>query len=422
MFRVKRRVDRSYDAADHAMSHPWNRRSAKSVAGFAVFLMGLSAAAGEPPGKAGSPPFELRDGDRVVLLGSGLIEQERRYGYLETRWRRRLPDGSMVFRNLGWAGDTVRGIARTSGFQNPEGFARLIKEVQDYKPTVLLIGYGTNESFEGAAGLAGFVEDYARLLAKLAPFKARVVLLSVTYQEDLGRPFPDPTAHNRDVDKYNLAIHRLAEANKLPYVELVWSMLAKKRAEPQKRLTTNGLQFNEYGSQVIAKTIEERLGLSMSRWAVKLDAAGTLIDAEGATVGNVVMAKDGIRFRAKDKMLAAGDGQYLKVVGLAAGEYVLKMDSKELLRASARDWGRGVTLVDDLLAADAEPLRQAIIANNELFYRRWRPFNDHSRHWGFIGGDGKLYDQEMAAQEKIIAERLQPRTHEYEIVRTGESK
>src|SRR5262249_18341734 len=275
---------------------------------------------------------------------------------------------------------------------------------------------------DGAAGLARFREDYAKLLAKLTPLKARVVLLAATHQEDLARPFPNPTAHNRDVDQYNLVIHRLADENKARFVDLDWSMAATKRAEPEKRLTTNGLELNEFGSHWIAKTIEERLGLPKRRWAVELNAAGALLNTEGASVDNLVATKDGIRFRAMDKMLAAGDGQYIKVVGLRGGEYALKMDGKELLRASARVWGSGFSFVDDMLAADAEPLRQAIVANNELFYRRWRPFNDHSRHWGFIGGDGKLYDQEMAAQEKLIAERSQPPAHQYEIVRTGESK
>ncbi len=372
---------------------------------------------GEPP-----PRFELRAGDRVVLLGSGVIEQERRYGYLETCLSRRVPEGSLVFRNLGWAGDTVRGIARTGGYQNPEGFARLAKEVQDYKPTVLFIGYGMNESFDGPAGLPGFREDYGKLLAKLAPLKARILLLSSTYQEDLGRPFPDPAAHNRDIDKYNSVIHKLAEEHKLPYVELAWTLLASKRAEPDKRLTTNGLQLNEAGSKLVARVIEDQLGLPMRRWRVELDAAGKVIASEGAKIDKVATTKEGIRLQATDRMLAAGDGQYLKVVGLPAGEYALKMDGKSLFKTSADNWQRGLVFVDDLMTADAEPLRQAIIVNNDLFYRRWRPFNDHSRHWGFIGGDGKLYDQEMAAQEKIIAERRRPRSHQYEVVRVGDAK
>src|SRR5947207_1725925 len=97
-----------------------------------IVLMQLATLAAAEPLR-----FALKPGDRVVLLGSGLIEQERRFGYLETRLSRRLVEGSLVFRNLGWAGDTVRGIARTSGFEEPEGFARVLKDVHDYKPTVI---------------------------------------------------------------------------------------------------------------------------------------------------------------------------------------------------------------------------------------------------------------------------------------------
>src|SRR5436305_6901105 len=102
-----------------------------------------------------APRFVLKDGDRVVFLGNGLIEQERLHGHLETRLTSRHPDARLVFRNLGWAGDTVRATARTGGYQNPDGLARLLKEVQDLKPTVLFLGYGMNESFAGAQRLAG---------------------------------------------------------------------------------------------------------------------------------------------------------------------------------------------------------------------------------------------------------------------------
>src|SRR5262245_10883657 len=226
-----------------------------------LFLLWLAAPIRAASADQRVPRFEIRSGDRVVFLGSGLIEQERRYGYLETRLSRRLPEGSLTFRNLGWAGDTVRGIARTDGFQNPAGFDRLLKEVQDWKPTVLFIGYGTNESFEGPAGLPGFRADYAKLLAKLAPLKARIVLLSPIYQEDLGRPFPDPAVHNRDVDKYVAVIRELAEKHKCTFVDLTHTVDDKKSRNLINSVTTNGLQLNETGSNLVARIIEDELGL-----------------------------------------------------------------------------------------------------------------------------------------------------------------
>src|SRR3954471_8263772 len=93
---------------------------------------------------AADEPFVLRDGDRVVLLGGGLIEQERLHGHVEARLTAGAGAASIPFRNLGWGGDTVRGVARTGGYQAPDGLARALKDTKDLRPTVLLLGYGMN--------------------------------------------------------------------------------------------------------------------------------------------------------------------------------------------------------------------------------------------------------------------------------------
>src|ERR1700694_3995806 len=72
--------------------------------------------------------FRLQQGDCVVLVGDALVEHEQFHGYLETRLVRHVQQGKVTFRNLGWSGDTVRGGARTSGYQNPEGMERLLRE------------------------------------------------------------------------------------------------------------------------------------------------------------------------------------------------------------------------------------------------------------------------------------------------------
>ena len=53
--------------------------------------------------------LELKDGDRVVLLGNTLIEREQRHGYWELALTIAYPDKNITFRNLGWSGDTVWG-------------------------------------------------------------------------------------------------------------------------------------------------------------------------------------------------------------------------------------------------------------------------------------------------------------------------
>jgi lysophospholipase L1-like esterase len=380
----------------------------------AVLLLLAPRAAAQPPGR-----FALRDGDRVVLLGNALVEHEQFHGHVETRLLRHFPKAKVTFRNMGWSGDTVRGDARTSGYQNPEGMGRLLREVRAQKPTVLFVGYGMNESFAGPAGLAGFVQGLGKLLDDLAPLKARVVLLSPSFHEDLGRPLPDPAGHNRDLEQYAAAVQKLAATRGLAFVDVFHPLVAAKKMNPGARFTTNGILLNSLGYTHVAAAVERQLGLPAAAWRVELDAAGKVVAADGARA----TADGPLRVRVEDARIPApGHAPVVRVAGLPAGTYTLKCDGGELLTAPAAALARGVPLDHGPFAADAEKLRLAVVARNALFDRRWRPFNDHSRHWGFIGGDFKLYDDEIAAQEAVIDRLRQAPPHVIEIVRKEGAK
>ena len=58
------------------------------------------------------PPFQLKDGDRVAFLGDTLIERMQEFNHLELRLTTAWPERHVIFRNLGWSGDTPRGISR----------------------------------------------------------------------------------------------------------------------------------------------------------------------------------------------------------------------------------------------------------------------------------------------------------------------
>src|SRR6266567_3605693 len=106
---------------------------------FPAALAALTLAA--PP--EAPKPFEFKDGDRIVWIGNTLVEREQRYGYWETLLTLRHPDRKVIFRNLGWSGDTVWGEAR-AGFDTPkEGFRRLVEHTLALKPTVIVLGYGS---------------------------------------------------------------------------------------------------------------------------------------------------------------------------------------------------------------------------------------------------------------------------------------
>src|SRR5438552_15323326 len=78
--------------------------------------------------------FELRDGDRVALLGDTFIEREQSYGYMEFVLITQFSERNVIFRNLGWSADTPLGVSR-AGFDSPEkGFDRVKEQLAALKP------------------------------------------------------------------------------------------------------------------------------------------------------------------------------------------------------------------------------------------------------------------------------------------------
>jgi hypothetical protein len=59
----------------------------------AILLTSLFALASLP---AATPPFELRDGDRVLFIGDTFFEREVDYGHIETRLTAAFPDRNVI--------------------------------------------------------------------------------------------------------------------------------------------------------------------------------------------------------------------------------------------------------------------------------------------------------------------------------------
>src|SRR6266540_5885831 len=116
-------------------------------------LLLLAALNGLLPGRCAAQNtnvFELREGDRVVLVGDTLIERERNHAEIEFVLTTHFPDRNVTFRNLGWSADTPEGQSRV-GFDHskpPEAwFEQLTNSIAQLKPTVVFLGYGMANSF-----------------------------------------------------------------------------------------------------------------------------------------------------------------------------------------------------------------------------------------------------------------------------------
>ena len=207
------------------------------------------------------PPLQLKDGDRVAFLGDALMERAQVYGHIELRLTTAWPKRHVIFRNLGWSGDTPRGISRAglslkqAGYEPAdEGWQQLQKQIQLVKPTVVFLGYGMASSFEGQPEqFRTEMEALMDTIAKLAP-GVRFVVLSPLRHETLGGALPNPATHNAQLAAYTAQLRQLANARRTHYVDIF-------SANDSKRLTENGIHAHDAGYRAIADRIGTELGI-----------------------------------------------------------------------------------------------------------------------------------------------------------------
>lgn len=411
--------------------------------------------------EAKGPGFELKDGDRVVLLGNAFFERDHEYGYLETELTSIWPDREITFRNLGRTGDTVWGDA-WAGFETPvEGFQRRRDLVLGLKPTVLLVAFGMNESFAGEPGLPKFVEGLNALLDSLAPTKARIVLISPTVHEKLPPPLPDPAEHNHSLRLYRDAMAKVAHDRGLGFVDLLAAGVGdglSASGNPRAQ-TDDGIHLNAYGYQQAARTLGEVMGYGIANavpaavqqairevgeeltphgplpWALRVRVQGKshleIAGFEFAGLSVQISEPGSLGFQVEDNRLPdflarKNEDRRLVVSTLPPGRYTLKIDGQKVVTATHLEWADGVAIGDCPERRQAEALRQAIVAKNRLLYYRWRPENStylygfRKHEQGQNAAEIPEFDPLVAEKEAEIAKLRKPVSHVYELAREKE--
>jgi lysophospholipase L1-like esterase len=368
-----------------------------------------------------------------VIIGSTLIEREQRYGYWETLLTSRYPDRNITFRNLGWSGDTVFGDAQGRFGGPTEGFRHRQTHINALKPTVVIIGLGTNESFEGEAGLARFLKGLDTLLDSLKPTGARIVLLAPLRQEDLGRPLPDPAKQNKNLELYRDELRKVAEKHGHAFVDLYGLVEDGTKTKPPAPLTDNGIHLTAFGYWRVAAAVEQGLGLAPPRWLVDIQADGRVEKTEGTKVEK---AAGPLQFKVVDAVLPTppapkdapahatlpGRERILRIRGFADGKYELKIDGKTIVVADAKAWNAGVKLTNGPEFEQAEKLRAAIRDKNQLYFHRWRPQNEtylfgfRKHEQGQNAKEIPEFDPLVEKTEAEIAKLRVPVGHVYELV------
>jgi lysophospholipase L1-like esterase len=394
---------------------PWNNASTNVAA--------IDAATAPPELPPPQHPLELRDGERVAFVGGTFVERLQNYGYLESQLTVANPDKHICFRNLGWSGDTVWGEARAVFGSPSDGFQRLLKDLRQTRPTLVYVAYGANEAQEGDAGLENFKNGLRRLLDELTKIQPRLVLVSPLRRENIGPPFPDQRAFNTNVKLYADAIAAEAKIRNLPYVDLLALIGSDsgKVVSGAQQLTDNGVHLSPYGHWKLAPQITAALtGVA--------PVEQSLIEIDGTKL------QSGGKVRVTPKRLPhaaapphspkeAASPVMLRVAGLAAGNYQVKIDGADVLKATAAELTAGVPLFGDPSLTQEAKLRSVLASKNELFFHRHRPQNETYLFLFRKGEQGNnaveipQFDPLIEEEEREIAQLRVPQPHEFEIIR-----
>ena len=383
--------------------------------------------------QAVAEPFELKDGDKVVWLGSTLIEREQRYGYWETDLTARWPDRKITFRNLAWSGDNVFGEARLAFDINTPalGLKRMVDLTLAEKPTVIFICYGTNESFEGEAGLEKFQKGYEKLLDALAPAKARIVLMTPNRFENVGANNSKSKERNRDLALYCNVIKEISSRKQFHFIDLFGTIVEGYR-EADEPITFNGMHLDGLGYKVAEFYLRTELEGKNDR--IETGGADLVIFKEDGSVDArsvkaVAVKRPHPAFELTAKQIPASHWNHkryvLRVRGLPEGMHTLLIDGKVTRYVkTAEEWTKQVG-IDSIAETDqVEQLRQAIIEKNQLYFYRWRPQNEtyllgfRKHEQGRNAKEIAEFDPLIAKMEEEINKLKKPKTHRYEIVPT----
>jgi lysophospholipase L1-like esterase len=361
-------------------------------------------------------PFELKDGDRVAFVGNTFVERDLATNALEVRLTTRYRDRQVTWRNLGWSGDTVWGDARARFGRPQDGFNHLTRHLADYRPTVLFVAYGMNESFQGEKGLPHFVDGLNRMLDMLEATRGRLVLISPIRHENLGRPLPDPAAHNASLRRYVDAMAAAAAKRGHLFINLFDRLTPVSASEP---LTENGIHLTAQGYRLAASAIEAALGLAPpTPWRVEIDSLGRE-KAEGVSLGDIKATTSSIRFSAVDPTLPLDGERILKVTSLNGGLYTLKIDGHPIVSATESQWAAGLPIVKGPAHDQAAKLRDAISAKNFQYFNRWRPQNEtyifgfRNKEQGHLAPEIPQFDPIIEKMEAEIATLRVPVSHVY---------
>lgn len=314
--------------------------------------------------KAEGGDFFFKDGDVVVMLGDSITEQHLYSDYVEAWTVCRFPAWKIAFRNVGIGGD--RSVGGDSRFQ---------RDVVSRKPTVLTVDFGMNDGGYGAFNAEGFAvyEKGLKGIARQAK-EANIRVAWITPSPfEKGENGAAIEGYNQTLEKFSQGVKDVAAANQALFIDqfhpYILAQDKARAAKPENRIGGgDAVHPGPPGQALMAWAILKGMNFPKLVIAPQIDAAnGSASAAKGCRITNVKATPEGVAFEQQDEALpffvpqAKSILQWapvledlneytLKVTGLKAGQYEIKMDNKKVATCSDADLAKGVNLTADVLA------------------------------------------------------------------------
>ena len=432
---------------------------ARQLGGAALALLFAAA-----PYSTKAAEFPLKDGDTWVMAGDSITAQHLHSNYYEAFCYARYPKLTFRFRNSGVGGDTI-----------PKVLARFDWDLAPWKPTVISVELGMND--QGGFSVEQFIANMGKLSERIKAVPARPIFFTPSPMNngdtgaklggntklhqfsvalktfsasqsasfaDQFHPLLDVWGANKPRESIANALPPLRAAAKddtLAGVEQLRAFLAAQEASPVRLVSMQGdpVHPGPNGQLTMAAALLKELGAEGFVSSATLDAQGKVTEAKACVVENVKSENGKLTFDRLDETLPfpiPDDAravlplyppilelsQYtLKVTGLSAERYDLKVNATDVATVSARDLAQGVNLTSfgqGAIAAQGKAILAEVGAKENLV-GQWRG-QARTATASEAPADVKerfaaLTKQVEAADAKIRA-AAQPKTLHFEIV------
>jgi len=317
----------------------------------------------------------FKDGERVVFCGDSVTHHGYYVTPIQTFYYTRFPDRNVQIFNCGVGGESAN--------ETPWRFE---KDVVEKRPTTVhvllgmndvgVLGYYTNASPESVAHAKSAPVRFEKSMRELKglfdaklPKAGLIWATLVPWDDELKfakprMPITGVTAAEAPLSETVRNFHRQYGGG---FVDYYTEMLAYNRKlhqrDPYASLSPDTIHPKEPGGLFMMRLFLKAHGEEglVSKTVVDAKEAQTLT-ADNAAVSDLRVSGNGVTFKLLEKALpfpvepnarAIADElgfddelnrEMLCVKGLAAGDWKLKIDGREICRASAAEWAEGINL------------------------------------------------------------------------------